>query len=59
MSQYLVTVQRKNQIVIEAPSTEEAATIAKAMVSNDPNMKLLGVVRTDLLEEPLPQGAIA
>lgn len=59
MPQYEIKVQREERLVVEAPSTDEAARAAKAMVARDPALKLLGVVRLDLLEATTTEGNAA
>lgn len=50
MPQYQIRVQRVITTVIEAPSVLDAAAVAQNMVLRDPGLKLLDVVRTDLIE---------
>lgn len=50
MPQFQIRVQRVISAVVEAPNVEAAAEVAKTMVSRDPALKVLDVVRTDLLE---------
>jgi hypothetical protein len=59
MAQYEIKILREQNLVIEAPSTDEAARVAKTMVARDPALKLLGVVRLDLLGPTAPQGEAA
>lgn len=59
MPQYEVRVLREERLVVEARSTDEAAQSAKRMVDRDPDLKLLGVVRIDLLEPTIPEGQAA
>lgn len=59
MPQFQIKVQREENLVVDAPSTDEAARAAKAMVARDPALKLLGVVRLDLIETTAPEGEAA
>jgi hypothetical protein len=59
MPQYEIKVLREQTLVVDVPSTDEAARVAKTMVARDPALKLLGVVRLDLLEPTAPQGEAA
>lgn len=59
MPQYQVRVLRVQTVVLEAPSTDEAERLARTLVARDPDMKLLDVIRTDLLEPTTTQGQSA
>lgn len=59
MPQYEIKTLREQALVIDAPSIDEAARVAKTMVARDPALKLLGVVRLDLLEPTTPEGKVA
>lgn len=59
MPQFQIKVQREENLVVDAPSTDEAARAAKAMVARDPALKLLGVVRLDLITTVTPEGVPA
>jgi hypothetical protein len=56
VAQYRIRVQREITEIIEAPSVDEAARVAKLMVGRDPALKLLDVIRLDKLNEVFGEG---
>lgn len=59
MPQYQIRIQRTETMLIESPSVEQAARMARSLVSADKALKLLDVVRIDLVETETEEGKTA